>query len=262
MLFHNICYVPPFRYSDVPFDTTQIQYLVAGWPQVICSGIIAWITAFVSFERCLCITLPLKVRSLITRRRTAVTMISLFLILATSGMPVYFTTSFGWKFNAERNKTIVGLIFINQEKRMAIENVSFAINNVLVPLTSYLCVSACTSVLVIKLKQKAQWRNENSSGKAFNGQTRDHRAARMIVLICAMFIACFLPSTVMFAAMAADPRFDIYHGEYRNFTKTLFSFSCVSKPLNSSVSAAIYFKMSSKYRETLKILLTRSHQQC
>ncbi|CAG5130210.1 unnamed protein product, partial [Candidula unifasciata] len=60
LVWTNICYTPAFSDYDLPFDTIEFQYLTSGMPHTTFTRITGWITAIITLERCLCITMPLK----------------------------------------------------------------------------------------------------------------------------------------------------------------------------------------------------------
>ena len=60
----SICWNPWFHYErlSLPFRPLHIEYLSAGHPRASSVRVSAWILALATFERCLCITIPFKVR--------------------------------------------------------------------------------------------------------------------------------------------------------------------------------------------------------
>ncbi|XP_005092081.1 uncharacterized protein LOC101852828 [Aplysia californica] len=107
LLWMSICFNPALVNSGIPFDHEDIQYLTAGWPHVIFARITSWITAFVTFERCLCIALPLKVKTIITPRRAVIVVVSIYLIMIACIAPVFYSVSLGPKYFPLKNKTLI-----------------------------------------------------------------------------------------------------------------------------------------------------------
>lgn len=62
LIWTNICYAPLIKTADLTFEAEELHYLTSGWPHVAFTRVSSWITAFITFERCICITMPLKVR--------------------------------------------------------------------------------------------------------------------------------------------------------------------------------------------------------
>ncbi|XP_005100340.1 allatostatin-A receptor-like [Aplysia californica] len=246
LIWHNICYNPLFNEMDLPFDPIDVQYLTAGWPHVTFTRITAWITAFITFERCLCIALPLKVKNIITPKRVAIVIVCLFIILIASVSPVYYVNRIGPKLSQKRNRTVIGLLFT--EDREEVEAISFAVNNVIVPFCAFFVVIVCTVTLVVKLRSKTKWRKETASaGKSDNFSGRDQKVTKMVMMISTLFIVCFTPVSVMFIGMTVEPELSI-DGQYRNLFFILFSFGFILESTNSALNIFIYYEMSSKYR--------------
>ena len=60
----SICWNPWFNYErlNLPFRPMHVEYLSACHPRMSSVRVSAWILALVTFERCLCIAIPFKVR--------------------------------------------------------------------------------------------------------------------------------------------------------------------------------------------------------
>ncbi|KAK3779335.1 hypothetical protein RRG08_028892 [Elysia crispata] len=95
LVWMSVCFNPLFRKLSLTFDPDGVQYLTAGWPHVCFARITSYITAYITLERCLCVTLPLKVKTIIIPRRTFLTILAIFLILFASVAPVYFGIGLG-----------------------------------------------------------------------------------------------------------------------------------------------------------------------
>ncbi|KAH9519147.1 hypothetical protein Btru_074842 [Bulinus truncatus] len=246
LIWLNTCFNPLFNQSDIPFEAVEVQYLTAGWPHVSFTRVTSWITAFITLERCLCITIPLKVKLIITPRRVAAVVMVIFFVMVVCTLPVYYCNQFGWKFYPNKNRTLIGLVFTHD--RESIERVLFTINSVIIPFSAFVAVIICTVILVVKLKEKTKWRQSSTAaGKADNVSGRDQKVARMIVMVSALFIACFTPMTIFFVGMIVVPELSIT-GKYRNIFFIISSFSFILESTNSSLNIFIYYSMSSKYK--------------
>ncbi|XP_012937356.1 neuropeptides capa receptor-like [Aplysia californica] len=261
LVWHAICYNPLFRYSDIPFESVEVDFLTAGWPHLIFSRITSCLTAFITVERCLCVTIPLKVKLLLTARRTRILILGMYFVLITSSCPIYYTTRLDWKFYPSRNRTLLGHVFI--ENRETIERVSFALNNVFIPMASFATVAICTGILVHKLRVKSKWRESTTApgvGSSKNTSLRDQRIVQMVIFLSAIFIVCFLPTTVAFLAAAAMQPVYKLDGtgvmHLNSFIVTL-TFSFILESINSSVNIFVYLKMSSRYKQVFNQLFRK-----
>lgn len=169
-----------------------------------------------------------------------------------SASPVYCVNRFAWKFYPNRNKTIIGLVYT--EDRESVEKVSFAINNVFIPFSSFVTVLICTIVLVVKLQRKTKWRQKVTTTDNFDtAAKRDQKVAKMVVTISTLFISCFIPVCIIFLAMTLTPEFSI-DGKYKNIFIVVFGLSFILESTNSAVNIFIYYRMSSKYRTVFRKL--------
>ncbi|XP_005100342.2 allatostatin-A receptor [Aplysia californica] len=246
LVWHNICFNPLFHAADLPFDSIEMQYLTGGWPHVIFTRVTACITAFITFERCLCIAIPLKVKNIITPKRVVIVIVSIFVILIGSVAPVYYSNRYGMKFFPDRNKTLIGLVFTDDRKE--VEGISYVINNIFIPFSAFAVVIVCTVILVVKLQNKTRWRNESTAaGQSDNFSNRDQKVTKMVTMISTLFIICFTPVSLIFIGKTVVAGLSI-DGRYHNLYFVLFSFAYILESTNSAVNIFIYYEMSSKYR--------------
>ncbi|XP_059169398.1 allatostatin-A receptor-like [Physella acuta] len=255
LIWHNLCFNPLFHEADLPFDSIEMQYLTGGWPHVVFTRITSWITAFITLERCLCIALPLKIKSALTPKRVTAIMVTIFLLLIGSVSPVYYANRYGLKFFPDRNKTLIGLIYTPDREQ--VEKVSFTINNIIIPFTAFLTILACTIVLVVKLRQQTKWRkNTKPTAHVDTLSSRDQKVTRMVVMISALFIVCFTPICVVFIGMTVEPELAI-NGKYHNMFFVVFSFGYILESTNSAINIFIYYRMSSRYRQVFRQIFCR-----
>ncbi|GFN82106.1 chemosensory receptor b [Plakobranchus ocellatus] len=76
----NLCTNPLFLNTGVPIHPMGFQYATGGWPHVTFTRITCIISVFMAIERCLCITAPLKVKSILTPRRALLVVIGIYVV--------------------------------------------------------------------------------------------------------------------------------------------------------------------------------------
>ncbi|KAH9523798.1 hypothetical protein Btru_047067 [Bulinus truncatus] len=143
--------------ANVPFDPIGVFYLTTGWPNTAFARVTGWITAFIAVERCLCVALPLKIHTILTRGRCLFINIAIYVGVIAGVVPIYFTAALDYKFDFIKNRTIIGLSLIGAN-RDQIKAVALGINNVFSPFTSFGLVIICTAILAVKLNSKSKWR--------------------------------------------------------------------------------------------------------
>ena len=86
----------------------------------------AWITAFISFERCLCVVFPLKIKAIVKRRRTVGVIVIIFvlsvLLLASIS---FYTYEFELRLDDAENKSLVRVKYRGFALSQTLTNVSF-----------------------------------------------------------------------------------------------------------------------------------------
>lgn len=252
LLWFNICVNPLFENSGLSMDPSEVQHLTACSPHNCFIRVAGWIMAFITAERCLCITMPLTVKQIITPSRTKLAMCVIFTAMITAYVPEFATVYIDWKFYPAKNKTLLGLAF--RSNRKSVEGLVFIMYTVL-GLLSFLAVFIFTVCLILKLRSKTKWRQEFTfnNAQSENLSNRDKRAINMVVLIATVTIICYVPGTVISIVTYIVPEFSIT-GSYVNIFMATWSFAFVFEASNSSVNIFLYYKMSSKYRRSFNQL--------
>ncbi|XP_012943213.1 neurotensin receptor type 2-like [Aplysia californica] len=259
LLWASVCFNPLFAQSVLPVVYQDLVYITSGWPTTIFARISSWITAFVTFERCLCIALPLKVKTIITPRRTIYVIVSIYIGVAACVAPVFYSISLGPKYISEVNMTMIGIVYISHG--VFIEGISLLIS-VFSQLVSFFSVIVCTVILVQTLLIKSRWRQSSSSAaKQESLSNRDMKVVKMVLSIAVIFIVCFSPSAASIFAMMSVTEYSI-DGEYQNMFLLIWAISFLLVVTNSAVNIFVYYNMSSKFKEIIDEMFNRMRGKC
>ncbi|CAL1537343.1 unnamed protein product [Lymnaea stagnalis] len=247
LIWVGLCYNPWLELTYTNLDLNDLHYLFGGWPHVCFSRVTGWLTAFITFERYVCIAFPLKVKAIITPRRTVIVVASVFVIVCSSVVPVAFSLGVGPTFSVAKNRTVIGLVY--SENGVAVENVALLINAFL-EITAFVFVILSTIGLVQKFLSKTKWRNETSSSQK-NEQIsrRDKKVVKMIILISGIFIASYFPIVINVTVMAVFDDYGVL-GRYKNIYMAIGTCIFFLEAVNSTVNIFVYLRMSSRFRET------------
>jgi hypothetical protein len=255
-VWYSICINPLWETSGIPLLFTDVVYFTAGVPREVLSRITCLITVYITAERCLCIAFPLKIKQMITTRRTTITIITIYIVTFSSALPLYCTSSLDWKFVPKLNTSLIGLISTTNDE--SAESSIFIIH-ALAEVISFLAVILLTSILIRKLRQKSKFRKESSN---LNQETaeemtaRDRRTVTMIVLIATVLIICYTPAVILCVLTFYESEFKVV-GRNVNEFQMFWSFAFLFEAINSSVNIFLYYRMSSKYRQTFRELFSR-----
>ncbi|GFO28778.1 peptide receptor gpcr [Plakobranchus ocellatus] len=273
----NLCFLLTYHNVRLPFHGANVTSLTGGAQWVFLSSTVAWITAFISFERCLCILVPLKVRRLITPRGTFVAMLIIIFLTFCPSFFIYIRYEFVWVFNPYINITILNTIPVNSEFAILFEKIYIVICGVIQPLLAFSIVLICTVLLVIQLRKISSWRisvmsaksqrlkpEENpaasSSAVEVSISQKEERLVRKVVAIATIFIVSFIPTCVM---LICDVVFDEFNqfGVFRRLYIISGHITSLGQPISGSVNILIYYKMASKFRSVFKRLVRLDRQE-
>lgn len=250
LILLNLCWTPPVAKLDLPFYPQQIMYFLF-WGHVVFTRVTTGTTAWITFERCLCIVSPLKNKSQITPRRTVTFIAALYVIMLSSIAPMFYTSKFIWIFDARKNKTLLGYIKITE--RSNVDDIVYVVNNIL-PILFFIFVVICTTILVRKLQSSARWRHKLSSSKNTVISKRDTKVVKMVLIISIVFIICYAPGAIFFIWPLANPEMKIAGAE-RNFVIAVFSLMLHMEGINAAANFFVYIRMSSKFKATFQRLI-------
>ncbi|CAL1530415.1 unnamed protein product, partial [Lymnaea stagnalis] len=246
--WYFLCFNPLFVSSGLDIVPSEVQHLTAGFPHTCFKLTTAWIAVYITFERCLCITSPLKVKRILTPRRTKLVVWVIYCVMLLSLLPEYSTAYLDWKFYPDANRTLLGLAFTAD--RAKIEGVSFMLYGIYM-LIAFPILIVCSLILTTKLNHSSKWRQENSSlGKCL---VKEKRTLRMVGVMSLVFIVTFTPAVSICTSVFVEPEFSVV-GRLRNLFFVVSSFGCVCDATNSSVPILSYYTMSSRYREQFRAL--------
>lgn len=240
---------PYFATSGLAWVLPDVMYLTGAWPHACFCRITSYITVYLTAERYISISLPLKVKEMITPKRTTLIVCSIYLVNLGTLIPEYTTSFLGWRFVPEKNTTLVALIFTTS--RSQVEGLCYVLHSIF-STTSFFGVLIFTVILVNTLRRSSEWRKEatSNSSQKVTTSTRDKRTIKMVVLIATILIICYTPgAAVAMATFAVGPEFSI-KGRYINTCVAAWSIAYVFQTFNSSVNIFLYYNMSSKYKHT------------
>ncbi|KAI8791458.1 tachykinin peptides receptor 86C [Biomphalaria glabrata] len=257
-LWVAICWNPLIYYADLPFVPEDIEYMTGSLPHLLCTRITAWITAFVALERCLCIVIPLHVRTIITPFRTAVYIVSTFIVVAIAQTGLFYSSSLQWVFNIARNRTLMSRVV--REGSEEIDSITYLVNLVN-PFGSFIIVVLCTAITAIQLRRKSEWRMKITMAPSKRTEneadimSKEKKVIKLVVIISVIFIFSFLPANVshiIYCSVSSQLQLVLLYIPYISIS---FSFIKVLEAFNASISIALYYVMSSKFRNNFHDVL-------
>ncbi|KAH9495360.1 hypothetical protein Btru_017555 [Bulinus truncatus] len=251
----NILASPFWNNMELPFSSFAIFAMLFFYPHGYFIRASGFITSFAAFERCLCVVLPLKVKSIITRNVAVAVNSLIFLILLLYLFPEYYVSYLGLVHIPVVNRTVLTIFYRNNaEFVLTITNI---VNDLLLPYITFLILIICNTVIAVKLKSKATWRQSVSGKKATSSltkveiSTKERKVVAMLVVVSAIFVTCLTPQCVMMTVIGVIQDLKV-EGPYFNLTMLIYSFTSLLETVNCSVTFLVYYNMSTRYREIIQ----------
>ena len=266
-IWGSLCVTPGFSDAELPFLPTEIGNLTGGGLANLVLRCTAWVTAFISFERCLCILIPLKVKKWITRKTTTVVMVAICIATIGPYIGAHWRWIFVWKFLPGRNATVLGVTVVSTPFLDLKEKIENIVLGLIQPIVAFVTVLVCTVFLVVYLRRSSQWRKSMASagGEKAGGddssrfepkQTisrKEEKLVRLVISIATIFIVCYTPNTLVFLNMAIFPSFWVF-GQHKNTFLMVYTLSVMASSVSASVNIFIYYNMGTRYRNAFRLM--------
>ncbi|GFO02213.1 chemosensory receptor b [Plakobranchus ocellatus] len=159
-VWSNVCFLLSFEDARLPFQVLNVSFLTSSTPYLFVGRTVAWITAFISFERCLCILAPLKVKSLITPKITSVVVLVITTLTFGPVLLTYLRYNFVWL--PYMNATILDVAPNDNAYFIIMEKI---VLGGIQPISAFSIVLVCTVFLVVQLRKFSSWRKSVMSAK-------------------------------------------------------------------------------------------------
>ena len=176
--------------------THEISMPIGVYPHFFFLRISALITTYISMEQYLCVKIPLKIKTIITNRRTLIVMIIIFGSLFCSYPIAFLTYPLGWRFDPEKNRTVLSVILHNDPMILLSDKVLSIITLSILPYSTFVLVSVIMILLSVSIQKSKTWRDANkfksSKTEGFSDaeriQSKEARVVKMVILIEVVFI--------------------------------------------------------------------------
>ncbi|KAK0065507.1 growth hormone secretagogue receptor type 1 [Biomphalaria pfeifferi] len=174
LFLESLSFKPALERAGIAYLTTELFYASSVTLRFLFARIAWWITTFISFERCLCVTLPLHIKQVLTTKRTVLAHAVIIASIITAVSPFLVARPLGSKLIPSINTTLIGLFYTDNGPY--IERIAFCFNAIL-QFTSYILNIIFTTVIILQLNLNSRWRQNLSSLK--DRSKRDKKLAKM-----------------------------------------------------------------------------------
>lgn len=258
----------PMSLFDPPasFSWANISIVIFNYLGSFSTYITSVLAAYVAVERCLCVTMPLKVKWLLTPKLALI--ICTVISVSVFG---YFAVIFGiydvvWVFNRNLNSTVAIYKYNSFSQNNTDLFHYYNMSGALWPLVSLIVIVISTVIISYKLKQASRFRMTHKEsafgsdpGSEKDNKTnakpskllskRDQQVVKMLLVIIAIFIVNLVPRVAHYLAKYFIPEF-YYLRQYHNLITVMAYVVFTFDFLNGSVNLFVFLAMSSSFRAT------------
>ena len=252
---------------SVPFGN-DVGVILSAIPHSLLTRVSAFITTYVSAEGYLCVLLPLKVKSIITPKRTLIVMLVIYGSFL-SVYPISFVRyPLGWRFESRLNRTIFDVLTVSDEIVYLFDRAYVLLIATSMPLLNFLAVVVFTILLALSLQKSKAWRDAQSNSAQLDGksaqsaakQSKEIRAVKMVITIAIVFIISSIPLSAHNFTSLFIPEFALV-GRYFKLYDMGGMMSLGVNSINSGANVIIYYSMSKKSRRAVLGLFSTRKQR-
>ncbi|GFS02599.1 chemosensory receptor A [Elysia marginata] len=259
------------RYMRSPLPNLSAQVsdevlrLVGVYPHFAFSRTTGLLTAWISLERCLCVIFPTRVKLMISRTVTKLTIIAIFLIGCFPLVFLYGVYRIERQFDPNSNATSFTFLRHGGPLQEKLESTALFLFSVVYPTLSCVSVTVCTVALIIKLRHSTRWRKLNataanaqqgkSSSQNAQTSTRETRVTRVVIIVAGVFLICSLPTAAHLLAVATIDGYS--NTGYLRYLRWINGMVTVLfAQVNSSLNIVIFATSGQRFRAVLFQILT------
>lgn len=237
------------------FSWDKITFSKLSYLHIMCTYVTYPLAAYVSVERALCVSIPLRVKYIVTPKLT--TCLMLVISLSVSAMFLFTFSIFDivYLYNEQFNTSVAQYIFSNFYMNHGTDYMEFYnIMGIINPVLSFIIIVISTITIIYYLQKSSRFRSrqilESSDQIKYRPMSlKDRRLLRMLLVVIVTFIVCLIPRIANQIAKTAEPEYYILR-KYSNIFMVSIVVVSAFDFLNSSFNFFIFLAMSSSFKAT------------
>ncbi|XP_059143031.1 uncharacterized protein LOC131930524 [Physella acuta] len=218
------------------------------------------LAAYVAVERCLCVSIPFKVKQIITPKLTLTLCLVISFVVFGCFMVMFFIYDILWVYSDQYNATIA--IYVNSDfyyKNTGPLFQYYNLSGIIWPTTSLGVIVTPTVIIAYHLKKSSQFRSGAANTikglcayKTANTKqlsTRDRQVVKMLLVVIGVYIVNLSPRIIHYTVKYFIYEFyflRLYHNIFLCITYILAVFDLT----HAAINLFIFYPMSSAFRDT------------
>ncbi|GFO45993.1 chemosensory receptor a [Plakobranchus ocellatus] len=252
-----LCFIFVVTNTKLPFDPASVSITTAFYLGQGFEKTTAFITGFIAMERCICVQFPLHVKTMVTKRRTTLSITMIYLFVFGPANLSYIAIPFRWVFSTAQNKTILAAIPAKTPLDYIIAQGLLVYHGTIIHFTALIFVWICTTFLAVGLNKKAVIRKENfNHTSAKDAKQKERHVIKTVFLLAVTYLVCSTPTAATVLVPHFVPEFTTARALGR-ISLVCHLISALFTQLNSSANLFIFIYMTSKFRRVFWALFVK-----
>lgn len=246
-------------------DPLGVNHISIGWWRDLLFLCSAWVTTFLSIERCVCVVFPFKVKRIFTKTSATVVIIVIYVVHIAAHMPVFLSQRLGWTMvEVETDNGTVyqdRLVAMFSDNRPQIQLYIDVANGAVLPMPSQFLVLISVMWMIYGLKMSSRIRNPNALSEKDDSQyktqsnlsSKERRLVKVVMFLAIILTLCNIPRFIAVYAKQIFPEVS-FQNSLGNLYMLLWNIAILASIVNSSVNIFVYLIVNTNYRQKFKEL--------
>lgn len=223
----------------------------------------ALLLAFISFERCVCVTFPFVFNTRFNTNTTRIVMVLIMVYLLFNFLPLFCSIEFVEIYNTNSNETYI--TFMVTDFFLLCVQLHLYIICSGVAYFCQICIFVSAILMYRGLRKSSQVRStmqelkkEGLDKSKSIMSKKEKKVVRMVMILACLYLPTAVPQVAIAIALLVIP--DFMFGPLAQLYNTCHGFLALSPLVNASFTIVIYYNYNSYFRTTLLKLKKKNHE--
>ncbi|XP_005097132.1 melanopsin-like [Aplysia californica] len=218
------------------------------------------ITTFISVQRCCCVALPLRFKTVFTRKRSVFVLLGIWAYGISSYLPVLVKQRMHWSVDPQTNSSM--LVIWRAPGTASALSFMDVVNQTFLGIASEVVVIVCLVVLTLALRSTSQFRRSMMSAATVPGtaktgsklSSKEEQVVKTVTVISVVFVCTNSAAVFLAVARLCVPDFDLYR-RFHNIFLVSHNTRALVEYAGPFLNFLSYFFANTKFREEFYKLL-------
>ncbi|CAL1525855.1 unnamed protein product, partial [Lymnaea stagnalis] len=228
------------------YSWTNVSLVVCNYLVSFSCYVTSVLAAYVAVERCLCVTVPLKVKWLLTPKIALIICVTISVVVFGCFVVIFGIYDVFWVYDPKYGTDVA----VYKYNAFSANNTAlfgyYNMSGVLWPLVSLVVIVLSTFIISYKLQKSSEFRNRAKSVKQAAISRRDRQVIKMLLVVIIIYIVNLFPRVAHYLGKYIV--FEYYYlRRYHNLFAIMAYAVFVFDYVNGSVNLFVFYAMSSSF---------------